>query len=142
MQNRSDSRFNKDDDGKPTDSRHVILLVDDDLMILELCRELLESEGYGVIVATNGLEAVEIYRERWKEISLVVLDVAMPKMDGNQAYLRLKEINPGIRSLLATGYLPDEMKTLLCTGDGLRVLRKPFRPPEFIGMVREVLRLS
>ena len=59
-----------------------LFLVDDEEMMQELGKELLEDNGYRALVAKDGVEAVELYRERGKEIFLVILDLVMPRMDG------------------------------------------------------------
>jgi CheY-like chemotaxis protein len=99
----------------------------------------LEEAGYRVLVATNGREAVEMYRDRWKEIALVVLDLVMPEMDGGQAYMQLRSINPEIKAFFCTGYTQDAIITGLLEEHRLQALEKPFKPPVFLRMVRETI---
>jgi nitrogen-specific signal transduction histidine kinase len=117
----------------------LVLLVDDEASMLDLGRELLEDQGYAVLVAHDGRQAVDLYRQRWKDISLVVLDLVMPNLDGGQAYLEMKKINPEIKAFFCTGYSSDNLIASLLSEQQLFALQKPFRPVEFTRMVSEVL---
>ena len=118
----------------------TILLVDDEDIILDVGRSLLELIGYRVLTARDGKEAVEVYRKDQEEIDLVLLDIVMPNMGGGQAYDRLKEINPGVKVLLLSGYSIDgEAKQILergCNG----FIQKPFTMKELYTKMTEVLR--
>jgi DNA-binding NtrC family response regulator len=115
------------------------MIVDDEESMQELGRELLEEQGYRVIIAGNGHEALELYRDRVKEIDLVILDLVMPGMDGGQTFLELKKINPGIRAFFCTGFMPDQVITALLEEERLRAIQKPFDPQTFLRIVRQVL---
>ena len=96
--------------------------------------------GYRVLTARDGKEAVKVYRKNQEEIDLVLLDIVMPNMGGGQAYDRLKEINPGVKVLLLSGYSIDgEAKQILergCNG----FIQKPFTMKELYTKITEVLR--
>jgi signal transduction histidine kinase/DNA-binding response OmpR family regulator len=81
-----------------------ILLVDDEHVVLRVGTDLLSFLGYDVMTATNGEEAVEIYRKHKEDIQVVVLDMIMPKMGGKEAFFKLKEINQAIKIVIASGY--------------------------------------
>ncbi len=119
--------------------KQLILLVDDESLMQELGRELLEENGYRVMVACDGVEAVELFRSHHNEIALVILDLLMPKLDGGQTYLELKKINPNVKAFFCTGYRPQEIIGALLEEESLRALQKPFHPAEFVQTVREVL---
>jgi CheY-like chemotaxis protein len=119
--------------------KESIMIVDDEESMQELGRELLEEQGYRVIIAGNGHEALELYRDRVKEIDLVILDLVMPGMDGGQTFLELKKINPGIRAFFCTGFMPDQVITALLEEERLRAIQKPFDPQTFLRIVRQVL---
>jgi CheY-like chemotaxis protein len=99
----------------------------------------LESLGYRVITAKDGTEAVEIYRQNWDQIDIVVLDMVMPNMGGSEAYDRMKDINPDIKVLLSSGYsIESEAADVLkrgCNG----FVQKPFSLNELSGEIREIL---
>jgi CheY-like chemotaxis protein len=117
----------------------TVLLVDDEEVIREVGKELLEAVGYQVLIAKDGKEAVEVYRENCDDIDLVVLDMIMPNMGGGEAYDRMKEIDPDIRVLLSSGYSIDgEATEILERGcDGF--IQKPFDIKALSHKVREIL---
>jgi two-component system cell cycle sensor histidine kinase/response regulator CckA len=109
--------------------KEPILLVDDDDIARRSTMALLTTMGYKALLATGGKEAVELYKQNREEIDLVLLDVIMPEMDGVETYKRLKEIEPGVKVLLMSGYTTDEVgelvRDLLERGCG-GFLQKPF----------------
>ena len=111
---------------------YTILLVDDDEAILKVISRTLVDLGYTVLTAGDGESAVEIYRQQHEEIDAVVLDYSMPKMSGGGAFTKMREIDPSVRVLLATGHgRTDEVQELLDSGvDGL--LSKPYGTTELI----------
>jgi len=116
-----------------------ILFVDDEEVIIEIGQQLLEKLGYRVISANSGPEAVEVFRREGDRIDLVVLDMIMPGMSGGETYDRLKEINPQVKVLLASGYsLNGQAKAILdrgCKG----FLQKPFNMADLSKKVRKIL---
>jgi CheY-like chemotaxis protein len=117
----------------------TVLLVDDEEVILELTRELLEVMGYRVLTATDGKEAVEVYKKNRDETDIVLLDMVMPNMGGGQAYDRMKEINPDIKVLLSSGYgIDGEATQILERGcDGF--IQKPFSVMDLSQKLRQIL---
>jgi len=117
----------------------TILLVDDEKMILEVNEELLECMGYRVYAAGSGQEAIAVYMEKRNEIDLVILDMIMPGISGGETFDRLREINPGVKVLLSSGYsITGQAQEILdrgCNG----FLQKPFHPEKFSNKVREML---
>ena len=94
----------------------TILLVDDQETVWDFLIEALQNLGYSVILAENGLDAVEICRENPGQIDLVLLDMIMPKMGGHSTFYRIRELDP-INDLLANGAAgflqkPHRIKTL------------------------------
>ena len=86
----------------------TILLVDDQETVWDFLIEALQNLGYSVILAENGLDAVEICRENPGQIDLVLLDMIMPKMGGHSTFYRIRELDPNIKVLLSSGYVaPD-----------------------------------
>ena len=82
----------------------TVLFVDDEDMIIEVAGELFEQLGYKVLTAGSGREAIETYEKNKEKIDIVLLDMIMPDMSGGDTYDKLKEINPDIKVLLASGY--------------------------------------
>jgi CheY-like chemotaxis protein len=117
----------------------LILLVDDEQMMQELGRDLLEAHGFRVLVACDGVEALELYQQHGCDIALVILDLLMPRLDGGQTFLELRKINRHVKAFFCTGYTPQAVIGSLLEGESLRAVQKPFRPEEFINAVNEVL---
>ncbi|MBI5602663.1 MAG: PAS domain S-box protein [Deltaproteobacteria bacterium] len=117
----------------------TILIVDDEEIIRQLGADILEDVGYKVILASRGEEAIPLYRQKRKDIGLVVLDVVMPGLGGKETFRKLREINPNIKVLLSSGYSTDgEVGEILKEGvSGL--IQKPYKDEELIGKVREIL---
>ena len=104
----------------------TILLVDDEESLLALGSRLLEHLGFTVLTAADGQQAVNLYRERGKEIDLVLMDLTMPHMDGAEAFDALRQMNPEVRVVLASGYSHEDM-TSRFQGKRLDgVLQKPY----------------
>jgi len=117
----------------------TVLFVDDEEAVLELGRSILERCGYTVLVARNGEEALEIYDARGEEISLVVLDLVMPKIDGRECLRRLLKMDPQARVLIATGYTADTSAQTLEREGAVGLVEKPYRLQELSQAVREAL---
>ncbi|RPI79190.1 MAG: PAS domain S-box protein [Desulfobacteraceae bacterium] len=116
-----------------------VLLVDDEPVILNVGRRMLERLGYKVSTAASGKEALQIYREAKGRIDLVVLDMVMPELSGEQTYKLLKEHDPQVKVLLSTGYsIHGQAAELLASGcNGF--IQKPFNLQEFSKKLREIL---
>jgi len=115
----------------------TILLVEDEEMLVDLVKTLLEIKGYRVLVAHDGFEAVEVYRNNMDEVALVLSDVDLPRLSGWDAYLKMKELNPQVRIVFASGYLEEESKAEYLRGGVLRILQKPYMPAEVLRSIRE-----
>jgi CheY-like chemotaxis protein len=118
-----------------------VLLVDDEELVLDVGVELLEAMGYRVFAAKDGQEAVEIYTDDQDDIDMVILDMIMPGMGGGEAFDRLKEINPNVRVLLASGFAVDgEAAQILergCNG----FIQKPFNMKELSEKIDEIMNM-
>ena len=129
----------KTESGTIATGTETILLVDDEKMVLEVSKEMLESLGYRVYAFRSGQEAIAFYMEKQKEISLVILDMLMPEMSGGETFDRLREINPDVKVLLCSGYgIDGKAQTVMARGcDGF--LQKPFRMEELSHKIRKML---
>ncbi|MBW2284893.1 MAG: PAS domain S-box protein [Deltaproteobacteria bacterium] len=117
----------------------TILLVDDEEMIIETGRKMLESLGYETIVARSGQEAIERYREDQTRIRMVLLDMIMPEMGGGETFDRIKEIQPDAKVLLCSGYsLSQEAEAILARGC-LGFMQKPFNLQQLADRLNAVL---
>ncbi|MBW1781800.1 MAG: PAS domain S-box protein [Deltaproteobacteria bacterium] len=117
----------------------TILLVDDEEMILDVGRQLLEKLGYRVLTARGGKEALEIYRENKDRIDMVILDMIMPDMTGGDTYDGLKAINPRVRTVLSSGYSINEQATEILNRGCNGFIQKPFNLEALSWKLREIL---
>ena len=119
-----------------------ILVVDDEPQLLEIVREILEYRGYRVSVASHGEEALRLYERGMAEgtqYQLVVLDLAMPVMDGAECLDRLLEIDPKARVLISTGHIEVPFPLGLLEGKVKGLLKKPYKMESLLRQVRLAL---
>lgn len=118
----------------------TILLVDDEAMIRNLGKTILEKHGYQVLLAENGKDAVTFYRRDQNRIDLVLLDLTMPEMSGRETLAHLKQVDGGVRVLYMSGYSSDQLSESSMSG-ALGFLSKPFSPKQLAETVRKTLDL-
>lgn len=119
--------------------KESILLVDDELSIVEVCRDILISLGYKILTAASGHEAIDIYKLNREDIDLVILDMIMPGMNGSDTYNQLKSINPQVKVILSTGYSGSEQAQQILDNGCQALIQKPFRVDDLSQSVRKVL---
>ncbi|MCJ7617989.1 MAG: response regulator, partial [Desulfobacterales bacterium] len=119
----------------------TVLLVDDEEVIREVCKELLKHIGYKVFLANDGEKAIELYRKNQDEIDIVLLDMIMPNMSGGEVYDRIKEINPDIKVLLSSGYSIDGEATAILNRGCNAFIQKPFNINELSGKIRKIIEM-
>ncbi len=110
----------------PARGSGTVLLVDDEAMIREIGRDLLAELGYEVITAAGGAEAVERFQEHRDRIHLVILDMIMPEMSGGETFDRLREIDPSVSVLLASGYSENGQAAEILKRGCRGFIQKPF----------------
>ncbi len=117
----------------------TILLVDDEEMIIDIGKAMIEELGYKVLSARSGREAIKVYQENGEKIDMVILDVVMPDMGGGETYDRLKEISPGVRVLLSSGYSINGQATEMLSRGCDGFIQKPFDLEKLSQKLREIL---
>ncbi|MFH1675162.1 MAG: response regulator [Pseudomonadota bacterium] len=117
----------------------TVLLVDDEEIMLEVGREMLEVIGYRALTTNDGKEAVEVYKNNRDTIDVVLLDMVMPNMGGGETYDRLKEINPNIKVVLASGYAIDGEATKILERGCNGFIQKPFNVSELSQKLGKIL---
>jgi len=117
----------------------VILLVDDEEMILEIGKDMLQKLGYEVVVAGGGRNALDIYERDQNVIDMVILDMTMPDMNGSETYDRLKEINPAIKTLLSSGYSINGKAQAILNSGCHGFIQKPFNLTNLSQKIRRIL---
>ena len=130
----------RDDKGFLPHGTETILLVEDEPLVRTLAVRILEDQGYTVLEAANGEEALRVAKEReGKPIHLLLTDVVMPQMGGKELAVRLRAIQPGLKVLFASGYTDDTIYDLGMSELGTGFLQKPFTPGALARKLREVL---
>jgi DNA-binding response OmpR family regulator len=118
-------------------SQETILVADDDREIVKAIQKLLEMEGYHVLTAYNGLEALEQLIE--KEVHLIILDIMMPKLDGLSTMMKIRE-NKNIPILLLSAKTEESDKVLGLSMGADDYISKPYQPAELVARVKSALR--
>lgn len=116
-----------------------ILLVDDEQILRDVGRELLEDLGYTVYLAENGEHALEMFDRHRSDISLVIMDMIMPKMGGKEAFLRLREQAPELKVLFCSGFSREGTGEELAGLGGSGFIQKPYNRSELSRAVAEAL---
>lgn len=117
----------------------TILLVEDEDVLRDLLTKLLEMQGYTVIPACDGDEAVKHFGEHADEIELVLSDIGLPKRSGWDAFKEMQKLDPNVCALLASGYLEPGQKSEILKSGVMRFIHKPYRMDEVLKAVREAL---
>jgi PAS domain S-box-containing protein len=117
----------------------TVLFVDDEDMILNVSRDIIEKLGYKVLIAKSGKEAIKIYKKRRKEIGIIIMDMIMPEMGGGELFNKLKKINPDVKVLLSSGYdvngLANKILSRGCNG----FIQKPYKIKDLSQKIRKIL---
>ncbi len=117
----------------------TILVVDDEQGLRVMLSEILEERNYKVITASNGIEAVQKYQAHKDQISMVISDLGMPLMGGEEVFKKLKEINPQVKMVFVTGYLEENSKDGALRYGVKSIIQKPFHIEEIAACVSQVL---
>lgn len=120
-------------------AKSTILVIDDESMALVLIKRLLNEAGYQVLTAQSGFEALDLFRRQPQMFQLVLLDLTMPFMDGEETFHRLREIRADIPVVLCTGFIRRDRLDRLMSAGIAGFLRKPLAPEEIVEHVRAVL---
>jgi PAS domain S-box-containing protein len=120
----------------------TILVVDDDPAVRDVAEGILTASGYRVLTAADGREGVEVYRRHQEEIAVVVLDMSMPEMDGEEAFREIRRIRADARVVLSSGY-NEQDATSRFAGKGLAsFIQKPYRSAALLGRIQKILERS
>jgi CheY-like chemotaxis protein len=127
--------------GWPVFSREpqTILLVEDEEMLRDLGIEILGGEGYRILSAKDGLEALEVFTANRDDIGLVVCDLGLPKLGGRDVFMRMKEIKPSVRAIVASGYLEPTVRSEILKAGVIDTIQKPYDFNELIDKIHSVI---
>jgi CheY-like chemotaxis protein len=126
----------------PEGSRELILIIDDEPEIAEFASTILAEEGYKVIVARDGFEALKVFQQIHRQIGLIILDFFLPVMDGDAVFEELKAINPSVNVLLSSGFA-EQNKIGAMLAQGLRgFIPKPYTREKLLQQVGSAIEAS
>lgn len=124
---------------QPLGGNETILIAEDDEAIREMAISLLQGFGYEIISAVDGDDAVIKFLEHRERIQLLLLDVIMPKKNGNEVYNEIRKIEPAIKVIFASGYALDALRQKVQLDESAPLIVKPYVPVKLLASVRSVL---
>jgi PAS domain S-box-containing protein len=125
--------------GSSPNGRETVLLVEDEEAVRALVRSILEGNGYTVLTASDGMEALNVGRSHGTPIHLILTDVVMPRMGGREAAESLAPHLPGVKVLYMSGYTDEAIVHHGVLEPGIPFLEKPFTPDALLRKVRQTL---
>lgn len=117
----------------------TLLVVEDEAAMLAMMKEVLEVNGYRVLAVQDGIQALRVYQKHKDEIALVLTDIGLPKISGDQLFHDLKKLNPSIRVILASGFIEPNTKSEILKAGVRYFIQKPYNLNEVLRAVRKVL---
>jgi CheY-like chemotaxis protein/anti-sigma regulatory factor (Ser/Thr protein kinase) len=124
---------------RPNERGRTIMLVEDEEMLRGLGVLMLEGDGYRVLAAKDGAEAVEMFTEHMDEIGLVICDLGLPKLGGREVFLRMKELKPNVRAIVASGYLEPHVRSEILKAGVIDTVQKPYEFREMLVKIRAII---
>jgi CheY-like chemotaxis protein len=122
----------------PAKSRRI-LVVDDEPAARVLARRIFSEAGFEVVTAQSGFECLNHFRKEPRSFDLVLLDLSMPFMDGEETFVRLRQISPDVVVLLSTGFMAQDRVDRMLAAGMAGFLRKPHKPDELLAHVQATL---
>ena len=116
-----------------------MLLVEDNEHVRDLARLILKGAGYTVMEAVDGADAIRQFRNAYKKINLVILDVVMPKMGGREVMSLMREVDPLVKILFTSGYANQGIHTHFILEQGLEFIQKPYSTNSLRAKIRQTL---
>jgi signal transduction histidine kinase/CheY-like chemotaxis protein len=117
----------------------TVLLVDDEEIVREMVTEVLQAEGHEVLCTADGATAIDVFGDRSRDVDVVLLDLSMPGLSGEETYACLREIDPAVRVILSSGYDKDEATRRFGTKGPVGFIQKPYRPHELLAEMERCL---
>jgi two-component system, cell cycle sensor histidine kinase and response regulator CckA len=117
----------------------TILFVEDETLMLDVTRLVLEDKGYRVLVAHDGDEGIAVFNRHQDEISLLLTDLGLPKLNGFDMYRKIKQVKPSIKAILASGYLEPDARTFMRNEGILYIIGKPYEPTDILKLIHTIL---
>ena len=116
-----------------------VLIIDDEAPVRRVAEDMLHVLGMKTVAAASGQEGIDLYKQRAANIDLIILDMKMPGMDGEETFRRLKSLNPEAKVILATGYSESDDLSTFVEQNTVEFLRKPFALSALAEKIQTVL---
>lgn len=120
----------------------TILVVEDELMLSDLVKEILQERGYKVLTAFDGESGIRMFKEFQNEIALILSDIGLPKMSGWEMFSNIREIDPKAKIIFASGYIDPQIRSEMFEIGIKEIVQKPYDPIQIIKKVREMIDLK
>ena len=122
-----------------TGGTETILVIEDEEMLRNLAKAILVSNGYTVLTAEDGMQGVEMYQSHQKEIAVVLSDIGLPLLGGQDVFRRIREINPEAKVIMASGFFDPETKSEMYKAGLKNFIQKPYLSDDVLQKIREVI---
>jgi two-component system, cell cycle sensor histidine kinase and response regulator CckA len=116
----------------------TVLVVEDDESLRELLKTMLEVNDFKVLTAFDGLDAVEVFTKNKDRIGIVLSDMGLPNLGGWDAFLRIKQINPEVKGILASGYFHPFVKEQIIESGANNFIQKPYNTREIVALLHRL----
>lgn len=120
-------------------NEQLILVIDDEDMLRDVLKEVLEMVGYSALFARSGMEGLQLFKENQDRIRLVLLDVLMPEMSGLETHTAIKSISPDMKFIFMSGFPDKEALSLQELSEDYIFVKKPFSVQEIISQIKKLL---
>lgn len=120
-------------------NQDTVLIVEDEDNLRDLVKMVLEENGIKVFEAVDGEEAVKVFIAHKDEIGVVLSDLGLPRLGGWEAFLKMKEINPELKGILASGFSHEDVKAEIIKSGATDFISKPYNSQQILAIVRKVL---
>ena len=120
-------------------SHDTVLIVEDEENLRDLLRIMLEETGIKVLEAVDGIGAVEIFTAHKDEIGIVLTDLGLPRLGGWEAFLKMREMNPELKGILASGFFNPDVRTEIIKSGAKDFIQKPYNSEQIVAMIRNLL---
>ncbi len=117
----------------------TILVIEDEEMLLQMLLDVLVPRGYSVLTAKDGQEGLELFESRRETIRAVITDLGLPKLGGDQVFIRIRSINPRAKVIVASGFIDPDVRSRLSEAGASYFVQKPYVPGEILSVLRLVL---
>jgi two-component system cell cycle sensor histidine kinase/response regulator CckA len=123
---------------KPGQGHETIFIVEDEPLMVRLLERFFSRHGYNVLAASDGEQAIEVYGRYKLQIDAVLLDARLPKATGEEVFRRMKDKNPAVQVVMASGFLEPEIKTAMTSAGVKRFVNKPYMLGELLEVFRSL----